>query len=167
MTKSPHSDDFMLLVTAAFLFTQIEYDMTTSIIFLLLFFVAYAIFDGMADAYIFLENRAKLAGRSKSVQGVANYNTLWHRMQALQQLNVLVVPTIVAGEGWPVMLAGAAAFWIIHDGIVNLVGLKRTFFYVGTTAFIDRMFQKTGRPELFMALAKFISLGVGLFFILK
>jgi hypothetical protein len=55
---------------------------------------------------------------------------------------------------WQVVITGAVLFWVIHDGLINVVGLKKPFFYVGKTAQIDKFFQQFKNPILIMAIAK-------------
>lgn len=157
------------------------------------FVALYAVLDGLADAFIFRSIRQQLdvAAKSNVVERISifehgalwipflglgifdvhkqasDYNTNWHRAQAAQQAAVILAAAYLSGC-WQVIPLGAALFWLIHDGIVNRLGLDRPFFFVGTTAWIDRMFQRLPNPELFMAIAKFglLAAGVALFLIL-
>lgn len=129
------------------------------------FIVSYAVLDGLADAFIFRDY--KLKGKLNfawkwvaTMAQSADTNTNWHRAQAAQQAGVILVVAYLCGC-WQIVPLGAAMFWLIHDGIVNRVGLDRPFFFVGTTAWIDRQFQKFKRPELAMAVAKAGLLAVG------
>jgi len=144
--------------------------METIIIALALVYLTfYAVMDGLGDAFIFRNfnpNNFKSAAPTdapkmaamlpRAMQAFytrADTNTNWHRAQAIQQAGVIIVTAYLAGF-WQVIPLGAGLFWLIHDGIVNRIGLERPFFFVGTTAWIDRQFQKTGHPELFMGACK-------------
>lgn len=92
-------------------------------------------------------------------------NTLWHRWQAVRQAAMIALAAFSYGS-LPALIVFSASFWLIHDGIVNRVGLNRTFFFVGTTAWLDRQFQKTRHPELFMGVAKLGLLVAGIILLL-
>lgn len=135
------------------------------------FIVSYAVLDGLADAFIFRDY--KLKGKLNfawkwvaTMAQSADMNTNWHRAQAAQQAGVILVVAYLCGC-WQIIVLGAALFWLIHDGIVNRIGLDRPFFFVGATAWIDRQFQRFAKPELAMAVAKCLLLFIGicLFFI--
>jgi hypothetical protein len=113
---------------------------------------AFALTDGMSDAWLFRD----FATRQVTA------NTKWHRWQAARQGLFITFCAWYCGQ-WAFLLLGAAAFWLVHDGVVNLVGLQRPFFYVGTTAAIDRFFQSLPFPELAMAAAKVVALAAGLY----
>lgn len=143
--------------------------MTTAIS--ITFICLYAVLDGLADAFIFRDY--KLKGKLNfawkwvaTMAQSADMNTNWHRAQAAQQSAVILVTAYLSGC-WQLVPLGAAMFWLIHDGIVNRVGLDRPFFFVGTTAWIDRQFQRFAKPEPAMAVAKaaLLAVGVGLFFV--
>ena len=136
----------------------------------ILVFAAYAVLDGLADAFIFRDQVGEQGSWAIGTKwwnwaaGVvarsADLNTNWHRAQAAQQALVIGTVAYLAGH-WSFMLLGAAIFWMLHDGIVNRVGLSRPWFFVGTTAWIDRQFQKFRRPELLMGVAKVVSIAAG------
>ena len=127
----------------------------------LLCFVLYAVFDGLADGYIFKWMRTQNGSAQSALAGNAmDYNAKWHRFQAAQQVLIIGAITFLSGQ-WPLLLAGAGLFWMIHDGIVNRVGLNRSFFYVGRTAWTDRQFQKLPHPEVFLFVAKAASIIFG------
>lgn len=147
------------------------------------FICIYAVLDGLGDAFIFrnfnpknfsLDNEYRRSPTFKEIHELSmlgfyekyDYNTNWHRAQAAQQSAVILATAYLTGS-WPLIVLGAGAFWLVHDGIVNRIGLDRPFFFVGTTAWIDRQFQKTGHPELFMGIAKIVAIVTGcvLFFI--
>lgn len=133
------------------------------------FICLYAVLDGLGDAFLFRDFlfRDMMYAWSKGrIAQSADLNTNWHRAQAAQQSAVILVTAYLSGC-WQIIPLGAALFWLIHDGIVNRVGLDRPFFFVGTTAWIDRQFQKFKKPELAMAVAKvgLLAMGIASFFI--
>lgn len=130
----------------------------------IVFICLYAVLDGLGDAFIFrdqvlfLNNGERISDwwyrrTAKHIAQSADMNTNWHRAQAAQQSAVILVTAYLSGC-WQLIPLGAGLFWLIHDGIVNRIGLDRPFFFVGTTAWIDRQFQKLSDPELAMAVAK-------------
>lgn len=123
----------------------------------------YGVFDALADAYIF-QWLYTHRGRSTASDAL-DFNRLWHRAQAAQQALVILVVSYLSGH-WSLLLLGAGLFWLIHDGVVNLVGLGRPFFYVGSTAWTDRLFQRFPDPPLAMAVAKVGSILAGLAWLL-
>lgn len=144
-----------------------------AIVAVLLFSVA----DGLSDSFILRwirmtpdghtdRNPLRSAARSEARAIQAHdFNANWHRAQAARQ--AVVIGAVALLSTWEIIPLGAALFWLVQDGIVNVVGLDRSFFYVGATAWIDRQFQKTGKPELFMAIAKIglLAVGVAAFFV--
>lgn len=134
--------------------------MTTTVEFLAPFipaaaFLAFLLGDAFSDAFIFrwIKNENK-EDSLLDVRLNADYNARWHRWQAARQAAVIALAAW-AYQSFPALILFASIFWLIHDGIVNIVGLDRKFFFVGTTAWIDRQFQKFAKPELAMAVAKF------------
>lgn len=128
-------------------------------------FILYAVFDALADAYIFKWMRQGI-GHAQYLDRVAaeenrDYNRSWHRMQAAQQALFILAVCLLSGQPSFILL-GSALFWILHDGIVNKVGLERPFFYVGETAWTDRQFQRFENPEQAMAFAKWAALIAGI-----
>ena len=147
--------------------------MTTAIA--IAFICLYAVLDGLADAFIFREHRFEKGANGQYdwmqyakgvVNRAADMNTNWHRAQAAQQSAVILATAYLSGC-WQIVPLGAALFWLIHDGIVNRIGLDRPFFFVGTTAWIDRQFQRFKKPELAMGVAKAVLIlaGVSSFFV--
>jgi hypothetical protein len=60
-----------------------------------------------------------------------------------------------------------SAFWVLFGGIVHIVGLRRPFFFVGTTALTDRILRKVSAksPETVSAILKSLAL-IGSIFII-
>lgn len=117
-----------------------------------LFTVGFAI----RNSYQFRENAARNA---KDFAKASHYNSLWHFAQAGVQL--VVIYTIARYDGYTMeaFVKGtlfAGIFWLLFDGIVNTLGLQRSFFYVGQTAAIDKFFRRIApnRPSRAMAIAK-------------
>ena len=140
--------------------------------------ILFSITDGFSDAWIFRDFRERSFAQARLnskglfkrvtliemiVEASANYNTKWHRWQFARQGLLICFCALFARE-WCIITLGAACFWLVHDGIVNLIGLKRPFFYVGTTSAIDRFFGKFPNPPLAIGFAKFLLLGGSLFY---
>lgn len=129
--------------------------------------ILYTVSHGLADAFIFRWIRGEdgelydTPGDHRTAIEAADYNTNWHRAQAVEQGTVLIAIAFLSGV-WQIAVIGAGFFWLTHDGLVNVIGLKREFFFVGTTAWIDRLFQRTGHPKTFMAVAKITLLAGGI-----
>lgn len=147
--------------------------MIVAIVFISIFTIS----EALSDAFIFRDFR-KRRGRAfrrefKSYRywthgESASANRAWHAAQAVRQGAAIVFAAYAAGY-WVLAVIAAAAFWIIHDVLVNVIGLGRSPFYVGNTAWIDRQFQRFGNPERAMTLTKFVilTLAVGLTLIFK
>jgi hypothetical protein len=127
--------------------------------------IIYTVADAFRDAFMFRDFRGKLRMIDVAyahLAAQASENTKWHRMQSIQQSAVLIGVAYLSGC-WQVAFCGAALFWLVHDWIVNVIGLNRPVFYVGMTAWIDRMFRKFFRkPEIAMGVAKIVCLIAGI-----
>lgn len=135
--------------------------------------LALAFLFAMRNSYQFKERRARDAGDSKLEY---QHSVTWHKWQAgIQVLMFAIIGAYLleAGIVWYLAILwamlGAGAFWIVFDGVVNLVGLEQPFFYVGGTAFLDRLARKFKKPELALALAKLLLIVgiVGLIYLIK
>lgn len=113
---------------------------------------------GDATLHPLVQRMEILAATYRALGRDWNANRAWHFWQALRQGAVLVFIWGIAygPRNWPVLILMAALFWLLHDGIVNLRGLDRPWFYTGTTALFDRIFQKFPNPELAQGIAKCI-----------
>ncbi len=96
-------------------------------------------------------------------------NSRWHTFQGMVKLSFFAM----VGVGlWslislPATLTYMAVFWILFDGLLNITGLDKPFFYVGKTAFIDKQFRRFKRPQLAMAITKFTCLvGFGIWYVI-
>lgn len=135
--------------------------MELNLIISLIAILAFAVADAMSDAWIFrdfqsrkLREIADIRQLFDSAVSILNSNRNWHAWQAVRQTIFLVLIGIYASR-WIVPLIAAAVFWLLHNGIVNIVGLDKPFFFVGTTAMIDKFFQRFKNPSLMMGIAKF------------
>lgn len=83
-------------------------------------------------------------------------NKKWHSWQAVVQLAFYVIIGLSTHEAYGIATAllYLSFFWLLFDGILNKVALNKPFFYVGTTAFIDKQFQRFKRPQLAIAIVK-------------
>lgn len=66
------------------------------------------------------------------------YSKEWHMYKGLYQATFF---TLVACYDFWFSCVCASLFWIIHDIIVNIYGLNRTWDYIGNTAKLDRIFR--------------------------
>jgi len=76
----------------------------------------------------------------KIVENV-NLNKFWHYLKGGYQLCFFA---IIALQNWQLGLLGCIVFWIVHDIFTNL-GLGVKWNYLGTTAFLDRVFWRVFR----------------------
>lgn len=88
---------------------------------------------------------------------------MWHRYKGGVQLVVfayIFYTTFQRSFSWfyatGVTLVCASFFWLFHDGLLNTYLFKREWWWVGTTATIDR---KLGRT--FISIAKILCLITG------
>ena len=60
-------------------------------------------------------------------------------------------------------------FWLLYGGIVHTIGLNKPFFFVGTTAWTDKMIRKvfSKNPELLSAILKILFLVISLILIIN
>lgn len=119
--------------------------------------LVFTIAEAYSDAWIFKSVKAKgLFYAADSLIEQWDANQKWHFWQAVRQGTFIVFAAIFAGH-WAVALFTASLFWLIHDGIVNVIGLDRKFFFVGTTAWFDKTFRRLfpGNPSAAMAVTKF------------
>jgi uncharacterized ion transporter superfamily protein YfcC len=88
-------------------------------------------------------------------------NKRWHEYQALLQIMFVFVlvdfDRSPDGFLWiPAVISCFSIFWIVFDIVLNVYGLNRPWDYVGTTAALDRLFQKFRNPETVMFLTKML-----------
>ena len=142
--------------------------MITAIVFIGIFIIT----DALSDAYIFRDFRNRqgnsFSALRNSASNTLSANKVWHAAQAARQGAAIIFAAWAAGY-WVLAVISAAAFWIVHDVLVNVIGLGRSPFYVGNTAWTDRQFQRFDNPERAMGIAKFVilTLAVGLTLIFK
>jgi hypothetical protein len=65
----------------------------------------------------------------------------WHRIGA-SLFAYLTITFWIHSYDFRFVLFGVSAFWFLFAGIVHMVGLKKDFFYVGETAYTDKLFRK-------------------------
>lgn len=87
-------------------------------------------------------------------------NKRWHIFGWLMRFCFIGELYLLAGL--QVAIIVSIAVWILFDLFINIFALKRSAFYVGTTAWTDQQFQKTGNPELFNAISKVILLAIAI-----
>lgn len=131
--------------------------METAIAFTVIFTLA----EAFSDAYIFRDFRNRqgnsFSALRNSASNTLSANKVWHAAQLIRQGAAIGFAAWHA-QYWPLAVIAAAGFWIIHDIIVNTIGLGRGPFYVGNTAAIDRFFQRFDNPERAMGITKFVIL---------
>jgi hypothetical protein len=87
-----------------------------------------------------------------------------------------VIFILLAGLGWYVggwqwTLLTLSVFWLIFAGIVHAIALKKSFFYVGTTAVTDRMIRSMAsflnmKPVVLAAILKISAVVISVIFII-
>ena len=102
----------------------------------------YIMLDGLSDAFMFRDYCASLSN-----------NQIWHAWQLARQALIIGFLAYYL-RSWAFILLGASFFWMLHDGILNRIAFDLPFFYVGTTAMIDRFFQLFKNPELVIGITK-------------
>lgn len=130
-------------------------------VFAVIVILIFTIAEAMADSYQFRDLRkikqyATTSALVVAINQAINDKTRWHFWQAVRQGTFIVFAAVFAGH-WAVAFITASLFWLIHDGIVNIIGLDRKFFFVGTTAWFDKTFRRffPGNPSAAMAVTKF------------
>ena len=83
----------------------------------------------------------------------------WHAVGAA--IFIYLAATAWYMFGWQYAPFTLACFWTLYGGIVHIVGLKKPFFFVGTTAKTDVMLRKISpnKPEMISAILKLAVLG--------
>jgi hypothetical protein len=90
---------------------------------------------------------------------------MWHTVGAVLFLYVAATAWIISGFKYvPFVLS---SFWLLFGGIVHVVGLKKPFFFVGTTAQTDIILRKvfSKNPELGSIIVKSLLLLSSVFLI--
>lgn len=118
--------------------------LTFSAISSLVFILIYAITDGLSDSYQILQNRihsssSDISQAEKELE--KKYNSRWHWSQALRQAFVLGY-ILAMTKDVILFLICLWLFWLIHDVVVNMVGLNKNLFFIGTTAKFDIWLRK-------------------------
>lgn len=72
---------------------------------------------------------------SSYIDNLRFINSIWHNLQALTQLGIIIVATM--GFGIHIAIMWASIHWLYHDMIVNNT-LGQKWYFVGTTASIDK-----------------------------
>lgn len=99
--------------------------MLVKLIFALLFFFVICIITGYGESYRILN--------------VIKYSKLWHQFQWLERVGLFlsgVFVTLVFGFSWNLVMISifmGVSFFILYDGIINVIAFRRNFFYVSKT----------------------------------
>lgn len=90
------------------------------------------------------------------------YNKYWHITGAAIFVYVSILVLVYIGF-WSA-ITSLMLFWVVFGGIVHIVALKKSFFYVGVTAKTDILFRKLFKKntELWSGIIKLISLAFSL-----
>lgn len=120
----------------------------------LTFPLVYALSDAMSDAFQIKEKNEPTPELKKL------YSKRWHQWQAARQF-VMLSSVYCITLSLPITLLGFSLFWLLQDGILN-TQLGKKFFYVGTTAELDKLLQKLPNPSVSSAIIKIaMVLGTG------
>lgn len=68
------------------------------------------------------------------------YSKNWHFWKGANQLLFFILIGIIFSPG--IALVNSVFYWIFFDGLLNKIVLGKSFFYVGTTSYIDIKIQK-------------------------
>lgn len=92
--------------------------------------------------------------------------TEWHVVGAI--IFCYITATACLFWGIQYVLFSLSLFWTLYAGLVHMIGLKKPFFYVGTTASTDKLIRSIfpKKPELGSALTKTIVLLLSILLIL-
>lgn len=108
--------------------------------------IVFTVADALSDA------QAIKVGRSGE-------NAISHGWQTARQGIFLLLATLYGG--WQSAIILGAVFWILHDGLINRYALDKSFAYVGSTAWLDKLFQRLPAPQVMMLVAKGLVLAGG------
>lgn len=70
-------------------------------------------------------------------------DALWHLFGGI--VFFLIAFTFYRFMGWKYALFSIAVAWFLYAGIVQLIGLQKNFFFVGTTAMTDKALQSVAK----------------------
>lgn len=108
----------------------------------------FAILFGLYNSFLILDKKTN----------DPKYSNYWHSVGGLIFIYISIICFIYFGF-WAA-ISSLMLFWVIFGGIVHILGLKKPFFYVGTTAKTDILFRKVFKKntEFWSGLIKLISL---------
>jgi hypothetical protein len=84
--------------------------------------------------YQFLERDYDIVAKNKHL------SKLWHLWKGVNTLIWVCLISFIFG--FKVGFLNLILYWILFDGLLNIIVLKKGFFYIGTTATIDSIFHK-------------------------
>jgi hypothetical protein len=70
----------------------------------------------------------------------AKINKAWHMVGLVIMIYLTITSYFIWGPAY--ILFSWAVFWEIFAGIVHVIGLKKPFFFVGTTVWSDKQIRK-------------------------
>ena len=74
---------------------------------------------------------------SYRLRDAVKYSNEWHRYKGYYQATFFA---LVATFDFWYACAAASVFWIAHDIIINVFGFRLHWYYIGVSAFSDRLF---------------------------
>lgn len=108
---------------------------------------------GFYNGYLLLDDKTK-----EQTNIDKNIEKKWHFVGALLFLYI----SFISGYslGWKYIPFTLLSFSVIFSGIVHIIGMKKSFFYVGTFSETDKLTRKIFKknPELWSGLIKVILL---------
>jgi hypothetical protein len=125
------------------------------IVFIILFTLAFV-----------LHEKFRILDEQQPDEGLSQYlKRQWHKYKGAVQAIVFsyVSYAVFKRTGnefytFSLTLFLASFFWFFHDGVLNKILFVRQWFFVGTTAALDRIMQKSGKPYLIAGIVKTILL---------
>ena len=80
----------------------------------------------------------------------------WHLMGAIFTMYLALSAWYILGLKYVPLVF--SSFWLWFAGIVHIIGMKKSFFYVGTFAWSDRMLRRMfKKPEVWVGIIKIIA----------
>lgn len=71
------------------------------------------------------------------------YGRLWHTWKGANQGIFFVL--LGSLFGWQLGIINALIYWVLFDGLLNILVLNKEFFYVGYSSWIDKALRSTTR----------------------
>ena len=98
--------------------------------------------------------------KEKGLKEVLRWNGLWHKTHWVSVVCFFVACNLELSQN--IIILYGAIFYITFEATINKIGLRKPFFYVGTTSEIDQFYQLFGNPSLTNAIVKTVMLAVAI-----